>query len=396
MIKTLRVRLYPNAEQRVLLEKHFGVCRFVYNHFLEVRTKYYFEHRNERKKRLSVFDTMKMLTDLKKDLTWLNEVNSQSLQHSLVELDKSFRSFFRHNGSYPKFKSKKGNQYFIVPSGFKAEGNKLILPKFRYGINYMDKSAIPENIKQIIITRDADRYYASIQHESNEELPKGNGTTGIDMGIKAFLTTSDGMQIEPLNAYRNMEKKLEREHRRLSRKKKGSNNRKRYIVKLQKIYQNISDARTDFNHKVSTAIAKHYDIVVIEDLNTSGMIQNHRLAKSITDQGWYQFKQMLKYKMEWRNAKLIEIGPYEPSSKICSKCGNIKHDMELSDRIYRCDACDLEMDRDLNAAINIRNIGLIKVGKGIPEFTPVEIPLAGYLSNEGISHVSLNQEPPKL
>ena len=158
MIKTLRVRLYPNTEQMVLLEKHFGACRFVYNHFLEVRKKYYSEHRNERKKRLSVFDTMKMLTDLKKDLTWLNEVNSQSLQHSLVEVDKSFRSFFRHNGSYPNFKSKKGNQYFIVPSGFKAEGNKLILPKFKYGIKYRDKSAIPKNVKQIVITRDVDRY----------------------------------------------------------------------------------------------------------------------------------------------------------------------------------------------------------------------------------------------
>jgi len=396
MFKTLKVRLYPNEEQRILIERHFGSCRFVWNHFLEIRNKYYAEHKKEKKKGLTAFDTMKMLTTLKKEITWLNEINSQSLQHSLVELDKAFRSFFKHNTAYPAFKSKKDKQYFIIPSGFKAIGNKLIIPKFTEGIEYRDKSSIPENIKQIIITKDVDRYYASIQYETNEELVRGKGSVGIDMGIKHLLTTSDGIQIKPLNILRKKEKKLKREQRRLSRKEKGSHNRKKQIVKVQKIHQQIRDARTDFNHKVSTAIAKHYGTVVVEDLNIQGMAQNHKLAKSILDQGWYQFKKMMEYKLQRRGEEIIKIGTFDPSSKMCSKCGNIKHDLKLSDRIYHCDVCGLTIDRDLNAAINIRNIGLIKVGRDIPEFTPVEIPLAGYLNREGISYVLLKQEPPIL
>jgi len=393
MIKTLKVRLYPDENQRILLEKHFGSCRFVWNHFLEVRNKYYVGHKKDKKKGLTVFDTMKMLTTLKKEITWLNEINSQSLQHSLVELDKAFKSFFKHNTAYPAFKSKKDKQYFIIPSGFKVKGNRLIVPKFKEGIKYRDKSSIPENIKQIIITRDVDRYYASIQYETNEELVRGNAVAGIDMGVKYFLTTSDGIAIEPINTYRKYEKKLKKEQRRLSIKEKGSENRKKQIVKVKKLYQKIRDARTDFNHKISTAIAKHYGTVVVEDLNTQGMTQNHKLAKSISDQGWYQFRRMLEYKLQWRGGEMIEIGMFDPSSKMCSGCGNIKHDLKLSDRIYHCDVCGLTIDRDLNASINIRNMGLIKVGKGIPEFTPVEIPLAGYLNREGISYVSLNQEP---
>ena len=208
-------------------------------------------------------------------------------------------------------------------------------------------------------------------------------------GVKHFLTTSDGIQIEPLNILRKKEKKLKREQRRLSRKEKGSENRKKQIVKVQKIHQQIRDARTDFNHKVSTAIAKHYGTLVVEDLNIQGMVRNHNLAKSITDQGWYQFRRMLEYKLQWRGGELIEIGMFDPSSKMCSGCGNIKHDLKLSDRIYHCDVCGLTIDRDLNAALNIRNMGLIKVGKGIPEFTPVESATAAELSKGGLRVATL-------
>ena len=389
MIKTLKVRLYPSEKQKFLLEKHFGSCRFVWNHFLGVRTRYYAEHKNDKKKGLTVFDTMKMLTVLKKEITWLNEINSQSLQHSLVRLDKAFKSFFKHNTDYPTFKSKKDNKYFIIPSGFKTVENKLIIPKFMEGIEYHDKTAIPEKIKQIVVTRDVQRYYASIQYELNEDLPTGKGTIGIDMGLMAFLTTSDGLQVEPLNALGKVENKLKKEQRRLSRRKKGSENRKKQIIKVQKIYQKIRDTRTDFNHKVSTAIAKHYGTVVMEDLNIQGMQQNHNLSKSITDQGWYQFKTMLQYKLKWREADLIETGRFDPSSKTCSKCGNIKHDLKLSNRTYNCYKCGLIMNRDLNAAINIRNIGMIKVGKGIPELTPVESATAAELSKGGLRVATL-------
>ena len=390
MIKALKVRLYPNEQQKILLERHFGACRFVYNHFLEVRTKYYAESKAEGKAQgLNYFKTCKMLTELKKEYQWLYEISNSSLQRSLRKLDNAFTAFFRKNNDYPNFRSKRDNQYFIIPSGFRVDGNKLIIPKFMEGIGYRDSSAIPENIKQVVVTRDIGRYYASIQYEVDEDMSAGKGTIGIDMGIKAFLTTSDGIQIEPLNALRKAEKRLKREQRRLSRKKKGSGNRKKQIVKVQKIHQRIRDGRTDFNHKVSTAIAKHYGTVIIEDLNVPGMVMNHHLSKSITDQGWSQFKTMLMYKMEWRKAALIQIGRFDPSSKMCSKCGNIKHDLKLSDRIYRCNTCGLEIDRDLNAAINIRNMGLIKVGRGIPEFTPVESATAAELSKGGLRVATL-------
>ena len=392
MIKALKVRLYPNEQQKILLEKHFGSCRFVYNYFLEVRTKYYAESKAQGKAQgLNYFKTCEMLTKLKKEkkYSWLYEVSNPSLQWSLRKLDNAFTAFFRKNANYPNFRSKKDNQYFIIPAGFKADADKLVIPKFKEGIKYRDKKVIPSGIKQVVITKEIERYYASIHYETDEKPSKGDGIIGIDLGIKHFLTLSDGLQVEPLNIARKMEKKLRREHRRLSRKKKGSENRKKQIVKLEKVYQYIRDRRTDFNHKVSTAIAKNYGTVVIEDLNIRGMTQNHHIAKSITDQGWYQFKQMLRYKMEWRNANLIEIGRFDPSSKMCSRCGNIKHGLKLSDRVYHCDVCGLTMDRDLNAAVNIRNIGLIKVGKGIPEFTPVESATTAELSKGGLRLATL-------
>ena len=247
-----------------------------------------------------------------------------------------------------------------------------------------------------MITRDVDRYYASVVYESDEKPSVGMGAVGLDMGVRHFLTTSDGIQVEPLNASKKREKQLKREQGRLSRKERGSGNGKKQIVKLERLYQKIRDARTDFNHRVSSAIAKHYGTVVIEDLNVQGMAQNHKLAKSVLDQSWYQFREMLEYKLQWRGGELIKIGRFDPSSEMCSRCGNIKRDLKLSDRIYHCDVCGLTIDRDLNAAINIMRMGFLKVGKGIPEFTPVEIPLAGYLNREGISYVSLKQEPPIL
>ncbi|MEM0142664.1 MAG: transposase [Candidatus Parvarchaeum sp.] len=389
MIKTFRMRLYPSEQQKVLLEKHFGACRWVWNYFLEVRSDYYAKHKNDKKKGLSGFDTMKMLTILKKKITWLNEVSAQSLQQSLIKLDKAFVAFFKHNAKYPNFRSKKDSQYFIVPSGFKVNKDRLVIPKFMEGIRYRDKSAIPEKIKQIVITKDVNRYYAFIQYETDEELEKGEGITGVDMGIKAFVVTSDGMQVKPLNAFKKMEKRLKRQQKKLSRKRKGTENRKKQIVRVQKLYQRIRDSRTDFNHKVSTAIAKHYGIVAIEDLNIQGMARDHHLSKSILEQGWGEFRTMLKYKLQWRNAELIMIGRFEPSSKMCSKCGNIKHDLKLSDRIYNCNVCGLSMDRDMNAAINILHMGLVKVGRGTPEFTPVESATAAELQSGGLRVVTL-------
>ena len=233
MFRAYKFRMYPDDEQKAHIEKHIGSCRFEWNHFLGMQNKQYTETGGG----MGYKGMATLLQSLKGEKEWLRETNSQSLQATLHNLDTAFRSFFRHNTDYPAFRSKKDNRYFIVPPGFKTKGNKLIIPKFVEGIEYRDKPIIPDTIKQVVITKDVERYYASIQYELNEDIPAGKGTIGIDMGIKAFLTTSDGLQIEPLNALRKGGKRLKREQRRLSRKKKGSENRKKQIVKLQKIHQ---------------------------------------------------------------------------------------------------------------------------------------------------------------
>lgn len=223
MIKALKVRLYPTEEQMVLLEKHFGANRFIWNHFLEARTKYYAESKSRGKAQgLNYFQTCKMLTEMKKEKEWLYEISSPTLQQTLRKLDNAFTSFFRKNTDYPKFKSKKDNQYFVVPQNGKIVGNRIVIPKFLEGIIFRDKfdfSKIKE-IDQIVVTKDVERYYASIFYESDEIPEKAEAVVGIDVGVRHFITMSDGIQVEPLNAYRKMEKKLKREQRRLSRKRR--------------------------------------------------------------------------------------------------------------------------------------------------------------------------------
>ena len=211
------------------------------------------------------------------------------------------------------------------------------------------------------------------------------------MGITAFLTTSDGMQIHNPKNLKKSEKKLAILQKRFSRKQKGSKNRNRAGVEVAKAQEHIANQRMDFHNRVSDVMLKAYDTVITEDLNVSGMMKNHHLARSIADAGWSSFLTVLKTKALSRGKNIIETGRFDPSSRMCSNCGNIKHDLKLWDRTYHCDTCGLSIGRDLNAAINIKKFGLIQTG--IPtdsgEFTPMEISLVGCLIREGISHVSL-------
>ena len=391
MIKTIKVRLYPNEEQRVLLEKHFGSCRFVWNHFLALRNEVY----TKTGKGMSQYEMTALLPQLKNENEWLREVNSQSLQASIQFLDGAFHKFFKNIARYPKFKKKGHGGSFTVPQHFTINDNHLTIPKFKMPIRMFAHRKIEGKVKSLTITKTpSGKYFVSILSESGEKPPETkeiepNNTIGIDVGITAFLTTSDGIQIDNPKNLKKSEKKLAILQKRLSRKQKGSNNRNKARIKVATAHEHIANQRMDFHNRVSDSLLKAYDTVITEDLNVSGMMKNHHLAKSITDQGWHQFKTMLQYKMEWREAELIEIGRFDPSSKMCSKCGNIKHDLKLSDRIYHCNACGLIIDRDLNAAINIRNMGFIKVGKGIPELTPVESATAAELLRGGLRVATL-------
>ncbi|MGC8565288.1 MAG: RNA-guided endonuclease InsQ/TnpB family protein, partial [Thermoplasmata archaeon] len=381
MIVATKVKLYPNEEQKILLEKHFGSCRFVYNYFLAKRDEYYITHKDAEKSSLNYLDTQNMLIELKKKYPWLYEINSQSLQMSLRFLDNAFKNFFHRNAEHPKFMKKGENDYFAVPQHVKIKGNRIYFPKFSDGIYFKgskEKLSKIKEINQIVITKDAGYYYCSIIYELSEKYPpkkqlSEENSVGIDLGIEKFATLSDGTIIENPRFIKNVEKRIKKLQKQLSRKEKGSNNRRKQILKLQKKYRKLRNMREDFLDKVSTAIAKQYDTIIMEDLNVQGMMQNKHIAKSIDDVSFYAFKQKVEWKAEKYGKIIVEIGRFDPSSKLCSRCGNIKQDLKLSDRIYHCGVCGLTIDRDYNASKNIRKMGLIKVGLVQSEYTPVEI-----------------------
>jgi len=385
MIIATKVKLYPNEKQKILLEKHFGSCRFVYNYFLAKRDEYYITHKDAEKSSLNYLDTQNMLIELKKKYPWLYEVNSQSLQMSLRFLDNAFKNFFHKNAEHPKFRKKGRNDCFVVPQHIRIEGNRICFPKFSEGIYFkgsVEKLSEIKGINQIVVTKDAGDYYCSIIYEPGGEPPgkmlsSAENSVGIDLGVEKFATLSDGTVIGNPRFIEKVEKRIKRLQKQLSRRRKGSNNRRKLILKLQRKYRKLRNMREDFLDKVSTAIAKRYNTIVFEDLNVRGMMRNHHLSKSLADVSFYAFR----LKLEWKAAKygknLVLIGRFDPSFKLCSGCGTVKHDLKLSDRIYHCEVCGLIIDRDYNASKNIRKIGLIKVGLVRPESTPVETATSG-------------------
>ena len=392
MFKAYKFRLYPNEEQQVLLEKHFGSCRFVWNHFLDFRNKRYVETGRG----MSYKDASVLLPALKEEKEWLNEANSQSLQQELMHLDSAFHGFFRKVSGYPSFRKKRNGGSFTVPQHFAIKDNHLAIPKFKTPLRLFMHRKIEGEMKSLTISKTpSGKYYASILAGTGIKIPEpvkieAGTSTGIDVGITAFLTTSDGMQIDNPKNLKKSEKKLALFQKRLSRKQKGSKNRNKARVKVAKAQEHIANQRKDFHNKVSDSLLKAYDAVITEDLNVSGMIKNHHLARSIADAGWSSFMTMLKVKAVSRGKNMIEIGRFDPSSRMCSHCGYI-YNLKLSERKWICPQCNTAHDREWNATKNIKQFGLIKTG--VPtdsgELTPMEISLVGCLIREGISHVSL-------
>ena len=300
---------------------------------------------------------------------------------SLRFLDNAFKNFFHKNTDHPKFRKKGENDYFSVPQHIKIDRNRIYFPKFKEGIYFRgseEKLSEIRGVNQIIITKDAGDYYCPITYETNSELPEkaplsAEKSVGIDLGMEKFATLSNGIAVENPKHINKVEKRIRRLQKQLRRKQKQSKNYEKQKLKIQKKYVKLRNTREDFLDKISSAIAKQYDTIIMEDLNVQGMQQNHHIAKSISDVSFYAFKQKLKWKAEKYGKNIVEIGRFDPSSKLCSRCGNIKHDLRLWDRIYHCDACGLSIDRDYNASINIRKMGLIKIGLVQSESTPVEI-----------------------
>ena len=356
--KTYRFRICPDKEQEVLLNKHFGCSRFVYNYFLNERKEQY----QKNKKSDNYYTQAKTLTDLKKqeDTIWLKEVNSQTLQFALRSLDTAYVNFFRGNAQFPKFKSRKHKNTFTVPQFGKLEDGKIILPKFKGGIKVKLHREVKGEIGKMCITKTpTGKYYVSIFTEQRiEDLPKTNKQVGIDLGLKDFVITSDNKKFKNNRYTKKYAKQLKKAQQHLSRKQKGSNGFEKQKLKVAKIHEKIASCRLDALHKVSHQLVNENDLIVCEDLNVKGMIKNHKLSKHIADASWGNFVTLLQYKCDWYGKELVKVNRFYPSSKTCGDCGWINQELKLSDREWTCNSCGVVHDRDVNASVNILKEGL--------------------------------------
>ena len=363
MLKSYEYRLYPNKEQIIMLAKHFGCNRFIYNWALAKRIEEY----EKTGKTISKFELNKMITKLKKDekTCWLQEVNAQSLQQSIQNMETAYINFFRNKKGFPKFKSKKSHRYsYRIPQGIKInfENHKIFLPKIGYVNIRVDRQFIGEIKSATVKQVPSGKYFVSILVEDGicepdkKELNKDKAI-GIDLGLKHFAILSNGTKIENPKTLKKHLVRLKVLQKRLSKKVKGSNNRNKARIKVAKQYEKIANIRKDFLQKLSTQIINdsQIDTICLETLNISGMLQNHKLAQAISDVSWYEFVRMLEYKANWSGKNILRIGQFEPSSKLCT-CGYINNDLTLSDRVWECPKCHTVHDRDLLASQNIKNI----------------------------------------
>lgn len=366
LLRGYKFRVYPNKKQEVALAKNFGCVRFIYNHMLAKKIKAY-ETEN---KRLSRFDLSATVTEMKtqEEYKWLNEVNSQSLQAALRDLDNAFTRFFREKKGFPSFKSKKtSRRSFQCPQNVKIdfENNKLTIPKIK-NIKIKLHRTFKGKMKTVTISKTpTNKYYASIlvevpTVETKKPEINSNTTIGIDLGLTHFATLSTGGKIDNPKHLKNSLQKLKVMQKRLSRKQKGSSNRNKARLKVAHIHEKITNQRLDFIHKITYSLThdSQVDTIVTETLNTPGMMKNHCLAQAISDVGWGVLDNQLNYKCGWYNKNHLKIGRFEPSSKICHVCGEKNDELRLADRNWVCANCGESHDRDENAAINIKKFGL--------------------------------------
>jgi putative transposase len=355
MLKGFKYRIYPTNSQKELIAKHIGSSRFVYNLALETKNVAYLGSKHN----FSPFDLIKQLPELKKECEWLKEVNSQSLQQSIQNMDIAFKKFFKGAG-FPKFKSKhRGKQSFSIPQNVIVENNLLIIPKFKEGINIVLHREIKGTIKSATISvTPTGKYFVSVLVDTNTEMPikapiKENTTIGIDLGIKDFAITSDGEVFENPKNLRKAQSKLKYVQRKYS-KNKG----KRTKQRLALLHEKVANKRKDFLHKLSTKLIRENQTICLEDLAVSNMVKNHNLAQAISDVSWSTFVTMLEYKADWYGKNILRIGRFAPSSKTCNCCGYINKELTLKDREWTCPKCNSVLDRDVNASINIKSFAL--------------------------------------
>ncbi len=394
MLKSIKIRLYPNKSQSKQFNELLGCCRFVYNNCLNKKIESYKNDKvNENLTSLGKYFHNELTKN--PDYEWLNKHNTKVLKQSIINMLEAYKRFYNGSG-FPKFKSKKDNNLscrFPIDAISRKNNyleNKLSLTnikdvKFSCSdkyINYLCK--YKSGIRSATLSKTpSGKYFLSILVNSNEclELVKNDRSVGLDLGIKDFIVTSEGQVFDNLKFKKSKIKKLKRFQRQLSKKQKGSKNRDKTRIKLSILHESIKNKTNNYLHLITTQLVNENQVICIEDLNVKGMIKNHKLAESIQSLSFGRFREILTYKCDWYGRDLVVIDRFYPSTKLCSNCGYKNKDLTLKDRNWCCPKCSTEHDRDLNASININKEGLRllnnKIGGRTTELTLADIPLSG-------------------
>lgn len=363
-----RYELKPNNKQRGLLIKHAGAARFAWNWALGRRKS---EYKSTGKSSKAIKQHQELNALKKTEFPWIYEVSKCAPQEALRNLDRAYANFFRglktgEDIGFPQFKKKGKHDSFTLTgwnNSLRVESIGIRLPRIGVIRTKEATSKFRGRILSATVSREADRWFVSLcvkRERPEPELIQGD-IVGIDLGINSFATIWDGKKPEKIESPKPLKKslkKLQRLDRQHSRKKKGSRNQKKAALRESQLHRRIRNTRKDFLAKLTTSLTKTKSVIIIEDLNVKGMLRNHCLARSIADCGWGEFRRMLEYKCKWYGSRLIIIGRFEPTSKMCHVCGAVNKDLNLNNRTWVCPSCGAVLDRDENAAINIRRLGI--------------------------------------
>ena len=341
-----KIRLEPNNKQITFFKKSCGCARFVYNWALTEWQDWYKQGRNP-----SAYELMRYFNSIKSTkFSWIKEAIAHSVRYSIFNLETAFKRFFNKQSKYPQFHKKGKRESFYIPGqSIKVSGNKVYLPKIGW-IKMSEHLRFKGKINNVVVSEQAGLWFAAFNVEIEVFTTDENqvGTVGIDLGIENMATLSDGAVYENPRIAKHFEQKLRTLNKSLSRKELGSKNWQKAKRKLQRLHYRVGNIRRDYIHKFTSEVSRKYAVVCLEDLNVSGMVKNHRLAKALQDVSFFEIRRQFQYKAN----EVRLVNRFAPSSKSCSSCGHIQ-DMPLSNRVYSCDICGLEINRDYNAALNI-------------------------------------------